>query len=45
MDEITLRQQTGIQLDVVKAITDIFEGQPSSNSGFEFFNQSVGALL
>ena len=33
------------QLDAIKAITDIFEGQPLSGGDFEFSVSSVGALL
>lgn len=33
------------QIDAIKAITDIFEGQPLSNSDFEFAIKSTGALL
>ncbi len=33
------------QLDAIKAITDIFEGQPLSDGDFEFSVSSAGALL
>jgi type III restriction enzyme len=33
------------QLDAIKAITDIFEGQPLSGGDFEFSVSSAGALL
>ena len=33
------------QIDAIKAITDIFEGQPLSNGDFEFAINSTGALL
>ncbi|MHB8207436.1 restriction endonuclease [Mucilaginibacter sp.] len=33
------------QIDAIKAITDIFEGQPLSNGDFEFAIRSTGALL
>jgi type III restriction enzyme len=33
------------QLDAIKAITDIFEGQPLSGSDFEFSIAQPGALL
>jgi len=33
------------QLDAIKAITDIFEGQPLSGGDFEFLVSSTGALL
>ncbi|WP_222597094.1 DEAD/DEAH box helicase family protein [Chitinophaga pinensis] len=33
------------QLDAIKAITDIFEGQPVSGSDFEFSYSLVGSLL
>lgn len=33
------------QLDAIKAITDIFEGQPLSGGDFEFLVSSAGALL
>jgi type III restriction enzyme len=33
------------QLDAIKAITDIFEGQPLSSGDFEFSISQPGALL
>ena len=33
------------QIDAIKAITDIFEGQPLSNGDFEFAIKSTGMVL